>query len=360
MGAGANPEIGRKSAEETRAELASCLENTDMLFITAGMGGGTGTGAAPIIADIAHEMGILTVAIVTKPFKFEGSVRMEQAEHGIEELFTRVDSLVVIPNENLKLVSEQKITLANAFAVADNVLLQAVQSIAMLIKARGLINVDFSDVKTIMKDAGYAHMAVGFGKGGNKVEEASRMAIQSPLLESSINGAMRVLVNVTSSSDLSMEDTDLALSMVRDAAHPRALIILGAIIDDEMEDELQLTIIATGFDKTPQATILPEIDTYSRNTKKEPVATPMPNFDTPAAPVQQQQQPAAPTVAAPAPTRGDDTFTPPFLSNAPKHPAPAVPTTHSFTSDLKANEDDADKFIKDIMNVFGGRRGDDE
>ncbi len=253
-GAGSDPEIGRKSAEESRAHVQKVLENTDMVFITAGMGGGTGTGACPVVADIAREAGLLTVGVVTKPFQFEGKKRMEQAERGIEELRARVDSLVVIPNERLKYVSEQKITFMNAFEIADDVLKQAVQSISDLIKNPGLVNLDFADVCAIMRDAGFAHMGVGRAAGKGKAEEASRMAVQSPLLETSINGAKGVLINVTGSMDIGLEEVETACNLVQQAAHRDANIIFGAAFDEELEDEIRVTVIATGFDETAQVT----------------------------------------------------------------------------------------------------------
>jgi len=248
QGAGSNPEVGRKSAEESRSLIAKALEGTNMVFITAGMGGGTGTGGAPVVAEIAREMGILTVGVVTKPFKFEGKRRMDQALAGIEALRERVDSLVVIPNERLKYVTEQKITFLNAFEIADDVLRQAVQSISDLIKVPGLINLDFADVTTVMQNAGFAHMGVGRAAGKGKAEEAARMAVQSPLLETSINGAKGVLVNVTGSIDLGLEDVETAANLVQQAAHPEANIIFGASFDDSLEDELRITVIATNFD----------------------------------------------------------------------------------------------------------------
>ena len=249
QGAGSNPEVGRKSAEENRTQISKALEDADMVFITAGMGGGTGTGAAPIVADIAKEMGILTVGVVTKPFRFEGMRRMKQAEGGIEELRCKVDSLVIIPNERLKLATDQKITMVNAFEIADDVLQQAVQSISDLIKNTGFINLDFADVSAVMKDAGRAHMGVGRAAGKNKAEEAARMAISSPLLETSINGAKGVLINVTGSMDIGLEEVETAANLVQEAAHPEANIIFGAAFDDTLEDELRVTVIATGFDE---------------------------------------------------------------------------------------------------------------
>ena len=247
MGAGANPEKGQRAAEESRDEITAALKGTDMVFITAGMGGGTGTGAAPVVAQIARDMGILTVGIVTKPFAFEGRRRMEQAENGIAILREHVDSLVVIPNERLKLVSEQRITLANAFQEADSVLRQGVQSISELITAEAVLNLDFADVTAIMKDAGYAHMGVGRAEGKDKAEAAARAAIASPLLETTINGARGVIINVTASPDIPLEDVDAACSIIHEAAHPDANVIWGLAFDEQMDDELCITLVATGF-----------------------------------------------------------------------------------------------------------------
>jgi len=247
-GAGGNPEKGQRAAEESREEIASALKGTQMVFITAGMGGGTGTGAAPIVAEVAKELGILTVGIVTTPFAFEGKKRMEQAEQGVAALREYVDSLVVIPNERLKLISEQKITLINAFEAADDVLRQGVQSISDLINIPGLVNLDFADVTTVMKDAGYAHMGVGKATGKDKAEAAAAAAISSPLLETSINGAQGVIVNITSSLDIGLDEVEQASAMVTKAAHPEATIIWGAAFDDSFNDEMQITVIATGFD----------------------------------------------------------------------------------------------------------------
>ncbi|SBV95993.1 GTP-binding tubulin-like cell division protein [uncultured Eubacteriales bacterium] len=253
QGAGSNPEVGRKSAEESRSQVSKALEETNMVFITAGMGGGTGTGAAPIVADIAKEADILTVGVVTKPFNFEGKRRMEQAEQGINELRSKVDSLVIIPNERLKFATDQKITFANAFEIADDVLKQAVQSISDLISNTGFINLDFADVTAIMKNAGMAHMGVGRAAGKNKAEEAAKMAISSPLLETSINGAKGVLVNITGSPDIGLEEVETAANLVRQAAHESANIIFGAAFDDTLEDEIRVTVISTGFDEHASA-----------------------------------------------------------------------------------------------------------
>ena len=247
QGAGSDPEVGRKSAEESRAQISKALEDTDMVFITAGLGGGTGTGGAPIVAEIAREQGILTVGVVTKPFGFEGRRRMQQAEKGIEELQGKVDSLVIIPNERLKHATDQKITFANAFEIADDVLRQAVQSISDLIRDTGFINLDFADVTAVMKDAGLAHMGVGRAAGKGKAEEAARMAISSPLLETSIQGAKGVLINVTGSVDIGLEEVEQAATLVQEAVHPDALTIFGATFDENLDDEIRVTVIATGF-----------------------------------------------------------------------------------------------------------------
>lgn len=250
-GAGGQPEQGAMAAEESREEIASVLKGSQMIFITAGMGGGTGTGAAPIVAEIAKEMDVLTVAVVTKPFGFEGRRRMQQAEAGIEELRTKVDSLVIIPNERLKYATDQKITFANAFEIADDILRQAVQSISDLIRDTGFINLDFADVTAIMKDAGMAHMGVGRAAGKGKTEEAARMAISSPLLETSIEGAKGVLLNFTIPMDIALDEVEQAADLVRDSVHPDANTIFGAIFDETLDDEVRVTVIATGFDKEP-------------------------------------------------------------------------------------------------------------
>ncbi len=246
-GAGSKPEIGQKSADESREDIAAAIKGTDMVFITAGMGGGTGTGAAPIVAEIAREMGILTIGIVTKPFAFEGRRRMEQAENGIAALREHVDSLVVIPNERLKYASEQRITLANAFAVADDVLRQGVQSISDLILLPGLVNLDFADVTAVMRDAGYAHMGVGRASGKDKAEVAANLAISSPLLETAIDGAKGVIINITSSPDIGLDEIETASTMIAEQADSEANIIWGAAFDEDMDDEISVTVIATGF-----------------------------------------------------------------------------------------------------------------
>ena len=248
----------------------------DMVFITAGMGGGTGTGGAPIVAEIAKEMDILTVAVVTKPFGFEGRRRMQQAEAGIAELKDKVDSLVIIPNERLKHATDQKITFANAFEIADDVLRQAVQSISDLIRDTGFINLDFADVTAIMKNAGMAHMGVGRAAGKGKAEEAAKMAVSSPLLETSIEGAKGVLINVTGSMDIGLEEVEQAASLVQAAVHPDALTIFGATFDETLDDEIRVTVIATGFDKVPEQ--LPKVPPIQAGAagQQSAAAEPMP------------------------------------------------------------------------------------
>ena len=253
QGAGANPEIGRKAAEESKDQIAAALANTNMVFITAGMGGGTGTGAAPVVAQIARELGILTVGVVTRPFAFEGKKRLEQALSGIEELNKNVDSLVIIPNERLKYVSEQKITFKNAFEIADGVLRQAVANISELITVPGFINLDFADVTSVMKDAGFAHIGTGSAAGKDKAAEAAREAISSPLLETSIDMAHGVIVSVIGSDDIGLDEVETAATMVQQAAHPDAHIIFGAFIDENMDDEIRVVVIATGFDNVPNS-----------------------------------------------------------------------------------------------------------
>ena len=248
LGAGANPEIGQKAAEESKEEISEAIKGADMVFITAGMGGGTGTGAAPIVADIAKALGILTVGVVTKPFPFEGKKRMLQAEIGIKNLKSRVDTLVTIPNERLLSIVDKKTTLVDSFKHADEVLRQGVQGISDLITTPGLINLDFADVSTIMVNRGLAHMGIGRASGDNRAQEAAKQAISSPLLETSIVGATGVLLSITGGSDLGLLEVNEAAEIVQQAADPEANIIFGAVIDENLKDELRITVIATGFD----------------------------------------------------------------------------------------------------------------
>ena len=290
QGAGANPEIGRKAAEESKEQIAAALAGTNMVFITAGMGGGTGTGAAPVVAQIAREMGILTVGVVTRPFAFEGTKRLEQALAGIDELNKNVDSLVIIPNERLKYVSEQKITFKNAFEIADGVLRQAVANISELITVPGFINLDFADVTSVMKDAGYAHIGTGRAAGKDKAAEAARMAISSPLLETSIDMAHGVIVSVIGSDDIGLDEVETAATMVQQAAHPDAHIIFGAFIDDTMDDEIRVVVIATGFDNIPNSAKM-DMDGAGLQRKAAPAQTGSGLFSNASA--EAEQKPAA-------------------------------------------------------------------
>ncbi|MGI6113466.1 MAG: cell division protein FtsZ [Mahellales bacterium] len=248
LGAGANPEIGQKAAEESREEILQAIKGADMVFVTAGMGGGTGTGAAPIVADIAKELNILTVGVVTKPFLFEGKQRMINAEKGINDLKEKVDTLVTIPNDRLLQVVEKRTSMLEAFKVADDVLRQGVQGISDLIAVPGLVNLDFADVRTIMQEKGLAHMGIGKGSGDNRAVEAAKQAIHSPLLETSIEGAKGVLLNITGGPNLGLFEVNEAAELVSQAADPNANIIFGAVIDDTIKDEIHITVIATGFE----------------------------------------------------------------------------------------------------------------
>jgi len=251
LGAGSNPEVGIKSAEESREEIAKAIEGADMLFITAGMGGGTGTGASPIIAEIAKEMDILTIAVVTKPFKFEGPIRIAQAETGVSMLREKVDALIIIPNDKLLQVVERRTSIIEAFKVADDVLRQGVKGIADLITIPGLINLDFADVRTIMRDAGSAMMGIGTASGENRAVEAAEQAISSPLLEETISGAKGVIFNVTGGSDLTLYEVNDAAEVIYGAVDPDANIIFGSVIDEKMQGDITITVIATGFQKVP-------------------------------------------------------------------------------------------------------------
>ncbi len=250
LGSGGNPEIGQKSAEESREKIKELLEGTDMVFLTAGMGGGTGTGAAPIVAEVAKEVGALTIAVVTKPFTFEGTRRMVAAEEGIENLKDKVDTLIVIPNQRILEVVDKKLSLLEAFKIADSVLNHGVQGISDLITIPGLVNVDFADVKSIMSDAGSALMGIGVGVGENRAQHAARQATSSPLLEVSMEGARGVLFNIIGGSDITMAEVDEASKIITAAADPDANIIFGATIDETMHDQIKITVVATGFDES--------------------------------------------------------------------------------------------------------------
>lgn len=337
-GAGADATIGQRAAEENAEDIKNMLSGADMIFIAAGMGGGTGTGAAPVVARIARELDILTVAIVTKPFFFEGRRRLAQAEAGIEELSQYVDSLVIIPNERLKQVSDTRITLYNAFEIADDVLRRGVQSISELINGDGFINLDFADVTAVMQNAGYAHMGVGAATGKDKAELAAKAAISSPLLETSIKGATGILINITISPDVGLEDADYASSMITEEADPDANVIWGVVFDPELDDEMKITIIATGFSQQPQKTA--EEPVVRRPATAAQAAAQLRNTpkasSQPAAPAtnaaSQPQKPAAPaasaTPAAPAQPAAPAAPAAPAKPAAPVAPAaPAQPAT---------------------------------
>ncbi len=253
-GAGANPELGEKAADESIEDITEAIKGADMVFITAGMGGGTGTGAAPVVAKIAKSLDILTVAVVTKPFLFEGKKRMMQAEAGIAKLAEVVDSLIVIPNERLKLLTDKKITFLNAFQEADDILRKGVQSICELITIDGVINLDFADVSAVMSNAGLAHMGVGCAKGKDKAEQAAKMAASSPLLETNISGAQGIVIQIIGSADLGLDEIDAAVEMITSESHPDATVIFGFAIDPSLEDEMRITLIATGFDADKRGT----------------------------------------------------------------------------------------------------------
>lgn len=371
-GAGSKPEVGEKAAEESREQIAEVLKDTDMVFITAGMGGGTGTGAAPVVAEVAKEMGILTVGIVTTPFLFEGKRRMEQAESGIAKLKQHVDSLIVIPNERLKHISEEKITLQNAFFAADDVLRQGVQSITDLIVIPGLVNLDFADVTSVMKDAGYALMGVGIASGKDKAKIAAQNAISSPLLGTSIQGAKGLIVNIKASPDIGLDEIQEASTMISEQADENAIIIWGAALDEEMEDTISVIVIATGF---------PTTDPYSPAARKDEKKAPSPfQYGTPAvrqepnrfgavtrpqdkqpkpqpsynpfAPAPQQpaqpQQPAAPVYpnANTAYPNANTTYPNANTSTPASQPSPAPQPKQSSSSG------DSDESYMDIISLF--------
>ena len=296
LGAGANPEIGAQAAEESRQELEDCMKGADMIFVTSGMGGGTGTGAAPIVANIAKDMGILTIAVVTKPFTFEGKKRMTQAERGIDSLKGKVDALVVIPNDKLLQIIDRKTTMLEAFKMADDVLRQGVQGISDLIKVPGLVNLDFADVKAVMLNTGMAHMGIGRASGENRAEDAAKQAVQSPLLESSVEGARGVIISVTGGENLGLHEVNTAAELVQRSVDPEANIIFGAVIDKSLDEDIVITVIATGFDKEPGSyEVKPQ-------TTRESVATPKNAWRPPTPPKPPKKDPS-------------DLDLPPFLRN---------------------------------------------
>ncbi|MBD1838610.1 cell division protein FtsZ [Coleofasciculus sp. FACHB-64] len=289
LGAGGNPAIGQKAAEESRDEIAHALENTDLVFITAGMGGGTGTGAAPIVAEVAKEMGALTVGVVTRPFTFEGRRRTSQADEGIAALQGRVDTLIVIPNDKLLAVIPETMPVQDAFRVADDILRQGVQGISDIITIPGLVNVDFADVRAVMADAGSAMMGIGVGSGKSRAREAAVAAISSPLLESSIEGARGVVFNITGGSDLTLHEVNAAAETIYEVVDPNANIIFGAVIDDRMQGEVRITVIATGFSGETQSTPAAREARTSRQPQRPIAPSPVPPSTPTFEPKPQQQ-----------------------------------------------------------------------
>lgn len=314
LGAGANPEIGSKAAEESRDDVYQALQGADMVFVTAGMGGGTGTGAAPIVAQIAKEMGILTVGVVTKPFTFEGRRRMLHADKGIEELRKRVDTLVTIPNDRLLQVVEKRTSIVDAFKIADDILRQGVQGISDLIAIPGLVNLDFADVKTIMHEQGLAHMGVGRAGGENRAIDAAKQAIHSPLLETTINGAKGVLLNITGGPSLGLYEINEAAAIVQEAADMEANIIFGAVIDESLKDEIRITVIATGFEDFVETAPQPIAQPVAQPAP-QPVAQPIPEpvQQAPIVPEAAEVQTAAAPVESAEPTDATEYDIPTFL-----------------------------------------------
>ncbi len=339
QGAGGKPEVGAKAAEESRDNIADALKGTDMVFITAGMGGGTGTGAAPVIASVAKEMGCLTIGVVTKPFKFEGRRRMLQAQSGIEKLAESVDSLIVIPNDRLRALDEKKKTIAEAFAEADEVLLQGVKSISELIKIPGFINLDFADVTSVMKDAGLAHMGVGRAKGKDKAECSANAAVSSPLLETSIAGAKGVIISITASDDVDLEDVENAAEIITEKAHEDANITWGIAFDPDLDDEMVVTVIATGFDSAKKE---PEkVNPFLAAAASNPAP----------APIQ-----AAESVAVPKPIVSSGPSIPSFGAPVNEPTAPSVSSVSPVDATVKASENfEDDQFYIMINDIIKGR-----
>ena len=284
LGAGANPDIGAQAAEESKAEIQESLRGADMVFVTAGMGGGTGTGAAPIVAACAKEMGILTIGVVTKPFTFEGKKRLSQADRGIESLKGKVDTLVVIPNDKLLQIIDRKTSIVEAFKMADDVLRQGVQGISDLIAVPGLVNLDFADVKTIMLNTGIAHMGIGRASGESRAEDAAKQAVQNPLLESSIEGARGVIINITGGANLGLHEVNTAAELVQRSVDPEANIIFGAVIDESLDEDIVITVIATGFEKQTGTVITPNVSSIvdrAWGEKINSIPAPVDNINSP-------------------------------------------------------------------------------
>ena len=357
QGAGGKPEIGAKAAEESKESIADALKGTDMVFITTGMGGGTGTGAAPVIAQVAKDMGCLTIGVVTKPFKFEGRRRMVQAQEGIAKLAEHVDSLIVIPNDRLRALDERKKTIAEAFAEADEVLLQGVKSISELIKVPGFINLDFADVTSVMKDAGYAHMGVGRAKGKDKAETAANSAVSSPLLETSISGAKGVIISITASDDVDLEDVENAAEIITAKAHEDANITWGIAFDPDLDDEMVITVIATGFDSKPQqaapatTAAAPANPFFSAvNKTAAPAAPAVPPVASPAAP---KAAPAAAPVAPAAPAAPAGAPSIPHFGSSVSEVKEAAPAAEAPKANDNGFEDD--QFYIMINDIIKGK-----
>ena len=351
LGAGAIPDIGRRAAEESREEISQTLKGADLVFVTAGMGGGTGTGAAPVVAEVARELGCLTIAVVTKPFTFEGKQRMKNADMGINELKQTVDTLVVIPNDRLLQVVSKGTSMLEAFRIADDVLRQGIQGISDLIAVPALINLDFADVKTIMESGGMAHMGIGLGSGETKTVDAAKNAIASPLLETKIDGARSVLINITGGEDISIMEINEAANLIMEQADDDANIIFGAGVDPDLKDEVRITVIATGFEKTPfptrdakkkarpQATpygaAIPSYNPYENRTRVEPPAAETPAFDAPA-PAAYDSEPVQYSAARPAvqmPTSAVPSYQQPYAAPAaPAYNAPYQPYQQQYTA----------------------------
>ncbi len=348
QGAGGKPEVGAKAAEESIDAISDALKGTDMVFITAGMGGGTGTGAAPVIAQAAKDMGCLTIGVVTKPFKFEGKRRMTLAQEGIARLAEHVDSLIVIPNDRLRALDDRKKTIAEAFAEADEVLLQGVKSISELIKIPGFINLDFADVTSVMKDAGLAHMGVGRAKGKDKAECSANAAVSSPLLETSIAGAKGVIISITASDDVDLEDVENAAEIITNKAHEDANITWGIAFDPDLDDEMVITVIATGFEsatKAPEAPVNPFLAAKAAEAPSPIASAPVASAPVEAAPTA-PKRPAAP--AAPS--------IPSFGASAAPAAAPAAPATSKpeESSAPKSDSFDDDQFYIMINDIIKG------
>ena len=342
QGAGGKPEVGAKSAEESRDAIADALKGTDMVFITAGMGGGTGTGAAPVIAQVAKDMGCLTIGVVTKPFKFEGRRRMLQAQDGISKLAEHVDSLIVIPNDRLRALDDRKKTIAEAFAEADEVLLQGVKSISELIKIPGFINLDFADVTSVMKDAGYAHMGVGRAKGKDKAECSANAAVSSPLLETSIAGAKGVIISITASDDVDLEDVENAAEIITNKAHEDANITWGIAFDPDLDDEMVITVIATGFDSVAKE---PEKVNPFLAAKAAEAPAPIAAAPVATAPAAAPKRPVAP--AGPSIPNFSATVAP---------VAPAAPAKPAEEATVKASDSfEDDQFYIMINDIIKGK-----